>query len=139
MENIQLAVQKYAMPQFQNSLNTHVVYFDIMTQVMTHISKIPNIEKLKCDMEFILHVMKVIEVLCSNDISSTTTDKKTILIEALRSSIPNISDYDVGIISNAVDFIHKSNLIVIEKTIKNMYAWATTIPRSVYKKLIRKN
>jgi hypothetical protein len=130
---------KFAMPLFQNSLNTHVVYHDLLSQIILELSKIPCVDNLKLDLEVTLHAMKVIEVLCSNDPSSTSTDKKNLLLNSLKAIIPDINDTDITIVSNGIDFIHKANLIVIEKTTKSLLQWAITPLRSIYKKLKSKN
>ena len=130
---------KFAMPLFQNSLNTHVVYHDLLSQIILELTKIPHVDNLKLDLEVTLHAMKVIEVLCSNDPSSTSTDKKNLLINSLKAIIPDISDTDINIVSNGIDFIHKANLVIIEKTTKSLLQWVSTPLRSIYKKLKSKN
>ena len=126
---------KFAMPNFQNSLNTHVVYHDLLSQIIVQLTKIPNVSNLKLDLEVTLHAMKVIEVLTSNDPSSTPTDKKLLLLNSLKAIIPDISDTDINIVTNGIDFIHKANLVIIEKTTKSLLQWVSTPLRSVYKKL----
>ena len=130
---------KFAMPLFQNSLNTHVVYHDLLSQIILELTKIPHVDNLKLDLEVTLHAMKVIEVLCSNDPSSTSTDKKNLLINSLKAIIPDISDTDINIVTNGIDFIHKANLVIIEKTTKSLLQWVSTPLRSIYKKLKSKN
>ena len=130
---------KFAMPLFQNSLNTHVVYHDLLSQIILELTKIPHVDNLKLDLEVTLHAMKVIEVLCSNDPSSTSTDKKNLLINSLKAIIPDISDTDINIVTNGIDFIHKANLVIIEKTTKSLLQWVSTPLLSVYKKLKSKN
>ena len=130
---------KFAMPLFQNSLNTHVVYHDLLSQIILELTKIPHVDNLKLDLEVTLHAMKVIEVLCSNDPSSTSTDKKNLLINSLKAIIPDISETDINIVSNGIDFIHKAHLVIIEKTTKSLLQWAATPLRSIYKKIRSKN
>ena len=132
-------IPKYAMPTFKNSLEKHVVYHDLLQQIVDLLNKIPNIGMLKNDLELILHIMKIIEVLCSNDPAVTKVDKKNLLINSLKTVMPDINEYETNIASNAIDFIFNAELIVIEKSVKNMFQWATTPFRSIYKKLFRKN
>ena len=130
----------YKIPDFQNSLQTHVKTNTLLEQVVKYISEIPNIQTLRMDLEVLLHTTKVIEVLCKNNPQQTKVDKKKVLVDAFTIVFPNcLSEFEFLLLEKSVDFLFNNELIQIEKIEKTILAWLNTIPRSIYKKLFRKN
>ena len=130
----------YALPVLQNSLLTHIVTNSILDQLTSYLSKIPDIQNLKMDLEILLHAMKHIEVFVANDPSQTKVDKKALLLEAFKIVFPNcLTDAELAIITNGVDFMFNSDLVLIQKVEKTIAQYLCTPFRSIYKKLFRKN
>ena len=126
-------LSQYETPILQNSLQKHIVSGAIVSSVSNQLNGIPNIENLKLDLELTMHVMKLIEVYVKNHPSQSCVDKKTVLLSAFKQSFPNLSDVDLDVISNQIDFICNNNMIIITKKAKNLSTILSTPFRSVYK------
>jgi hypothetical protein len=133
-------VSKYAVPEYQNSLQMHVVSSSIISEIINYLNTIPNINSLRMDIEITLHAMKLIEVYCKNDPNNVKCDKKQVLLDAFKIVFPNcLTEDEIRIIINHIDFIYNSDLITICKIEKTLCQYVFTPLRSIYKKLFRKN
>ena len=129
-------ISQYAIPLLQNSLQLHITSNSIVDQLVVYLKAIPEIGNLKNDLELLLHAMKIIEVLVKND-PTCVIDKKAVLLAAMRQVHPEMTDYDVNIVTNGISFICNANLITIEKVEKTILQYISTPLRSLYKKFIR--
>jgi hypothetical protein len=108
---------------FKNRLNSHVLEQDILKQLIDKIGNIPNITKLKSDIELILYLCNVVEnIIKKND----KINKKELVLNVL-DGVFQLSDDEKRLISETIDFLSNNGKIkavtLSKKVFKSIGGW----------------
>ena len=109
----------------KNSLHSHVLEQSIIAQILEAMRKIPNIDKLKNDMEIVNHVCNLVENMISNNKKANVPlDKKQLVIKIL-TQLFNLNPSEIQVATTSIDYLVNNNLIVKESLLRKAYNFGT--------------
>ena len=97
---------------YKNKLKHHHIYFSLINKIVDLITKIPEFNKLRCEMELIRTVCNIIE---NSSIPSKNSDglklnKKQLVLDALQRCF-NYNEQEKQIVSAMIDFLISNNFV----------------------------
>jgi hypothetical protein len=87
--------------------------------IVADISKIPNFETLKTDLELIKHICNMIENLEKTDLDPKI-DKKAIAIDVIKLLFPDLTTDQTMFIDTFIDFIVSNSMVAKMSTMTNI-------------------
>jgi hypothetical protein len=87
--------------------------------IVADISKIPNFETLKTDLELIKHICNMIENLEKNDLDPKI-DKKAIALDVIKLLFPDLTTDQTMFIDTFIDFIVSNSMVAKMSTMTNI-------------------
>jgi hypothetical protein len=87
--------------------------------IVADISKIPNFETLKTDLELIKHICNMIENLEKTDLDPKI-DKKTIALDVIKLLFPDLTTDQTMFIDTFIDFIVSNSMVAKMSTMTNI-------------------
>jgi hypothetical protein len=87
--------------------------------IVADISKIPNFETLKTDLELIKHICNMIENLEKTDLDPKI-DKKAIALDVIKSLFPDLTTDQTMFIDSFIDFVVSNSMVAKMSTMTNI-------------------
>jgi hypothetical protein len=87
--------------------------------IVADISKIPNFETLKTDLELIKHICNMIENLEKTDLDPKI-DKKAIALDVIKSLFPDLTTDQTMFIDSFIDFVVSNSMVSKMSTMTNI-------------------
>jgi hypothetical protein len=97
---------------YKNKLKSHHIYFSLIDKIVDLITKIPEFNKLRCEMELIRTVCNIIEnsSIPSKNSDGLKLDKKQLVLDALQ-RVFNYNAQEKLIVDAMIDFLISNKFI----------------------------
>jgi len=98
---------------YKNKLKHHHIYFSLIEKIVDLVTKIPEFNKLRCEMELIRTVCNIIEnsSIPSKNAEGLKINKKQLVLDALQRCF-NYTEQEKQIISAMIDFLISNKFII---------------------------
>ena len=117
---------------FVHALEKSNIYNCIRDAILTKISKIPELQKLRLNVELTLLVCNIIENSISNNSKYHKIDKKQLVVDIFSQAF-NLNPAEIQLLKDQIDFLYNNNAIIKISKIKKFFS---SITNSLKKKVI---
>ena len=118
---------------FKNSLDFHNKVETLVIQCTDTIRQIPNVEKLRLDIELTAHICNIIENKCIVK-NKKNLDKKAICMRIMSEVFNNnLTEVELKLLSDQVEYLWNNGRI---KKLDALVVWGTSVFNWIKKKIV---
>lgn len=111
---------------FVNALEKSNIYNCIRDAILTKISKIPELQKLRLNVELTLLVCNIIENSISNNSKYHKIDKKQLVIDIFTQAF-NLNPAEIQLLKDQIEFLYNNGAIIKISKIKKFFSSITNL------------
>ena len=106
---------------FVNALEKSNIYNCIRDAILTKISKIPELQKLRLNVELTLLVCNIIENSISNNSKYHKIDKKQLVVDIFSQAF-NLNPAEIQLLKDQIEFLYNNSAIIKISKIKKFFS-----------------
>ena len=111
---------------FVNALEKSNIYNCIRDAILTKISKIPELQKLRLNVELTLLVCNIIENSISNNSKYHKIDKKQLVVDIFSQAF-NLNPAEIQLLKDQIEFLYNNGAIIKISKIKKFFSSITNL------------
>jgi len=111
---------------FVNALEKSNIYNCIRDAILTKITKIPELQKLRLNVELTLLVCNIIENSISNNSKYHKIDKKQLVIDIFTQAF-NLNPAEIQLLKDQIEFLYNNGAIIKISKIKKFFSSITNL------------
>ena len=111
---------------FVNALEKSNIYNCIRDAILTKISKIPELQKLRLNVELTLLVCNIIENSISNNSKYHKIDKKQLVVDIFSQAF-NLNPAEIQLLKDQIEFLYNNGAIIKISKIKMFFTSITNL------------
>jgi hypothetical protein len=111
---------------FVNALEKSNIYNCIRDAILTKISKIPELQKLRLNVELTLLVCNIIENSISNNSKYHKIDKKQLVVDIFTQAF-NLNPAEIQLLKDQIEFLYNNGAIIKISKIKKFFSSITNL------------
>ena len=105
----------------KNSVQSHVLEQTIFTSILDDLRKVPNLEKLRNDVELVNHVCNLVENMMSNNSKAKIKiDKKKLVVNIL-TKLFNLNPQETTFVETSIDHLFNNDMIVKQHILRKVF------------------